>query len=427
MKGSEIEQGLLGDCYLLCALATAVKDLQVADDLIGMVFSWFFATALLLLFAAAFRSPRVLNRLNRFRATPDETYEDVGIYGVTFWADGRWRMVWVDAYVPCTSKELSLGSDRMMNGRSMASANRGRTVKRFRPLFAKMKDTKEIWTLLVEKAYAKYKGGYEAIVGGHPGEALALLTGGTAGYKMIANQGVSPQQAMLLPRPTDDFVWLTLASKLRASECFIGAGSVRPSARNAEQQEKFLKGVVPGHAYTVLDVEDCQEVVHTDELKEGEEAKVPGSVRVIKLRNPWGHGEWEGAWSDRDESWHTETGRHLARQLGERRGENQDDGSFWMELRDFTLRFATIEWCQTMKTKEEKERERLLAIETDGGVDDEKDSDSVDSDEKDGASPTGVNPKSPKRSPKKCALSPLLPCSIPCLSACTADAFPAVS
>lgn len=36
MRGSEIEQGLLGDCYLLCALATAVKDLQVADDLIGM-------------------------------------------------------------------------------------------------------------------------------------------------------------------------------------------------------------------------------------------------------------------------------------------------------------------------------------------------------------------------------------------------------
>ena len=35
MKGSEIEQGLLGDCYLLCALVTAVKDLQVADDLIG--------------------------------------------------------------------------------------------------------------------------------------------------------------------------------------------------------------------------------------------------------------------------------------------------------------------------------------------------------------------------------------------------------
>jgi hypothetical protein len=265
MKGSEIEQGLLGDCYLLCALATAVKDLQVADDLI------------------------------------DETYEDAGIYGVTFWADGRWRMVWVDAYVPCTSKELSLGSDRMMNGRSMNSTGRGRAVKRFRPLFAKMKDTKEIWTLLVEKAYAKYKGGYEAIVGGHPGEALSLITGGTTGYTLLANQSIGAQQAMLLPRPTADFVWLTLSSKLRASDCFVGAGSVRPSARNQEAQEKFLKGVVPGHAYTVMDVMELPEVVHSDEEQEaaddeeeeaeegadGAASKEPQMKQIIKLRNPW--------------------------------------------------------------------------------------------------------------------------------------------
>jgi hypothetical protein len=236
MKGSEIEQGLLGDCYLLCALATAVKDLQVADDLI------------------------------------DETYEDAGIYGVSLWVDGRWRMVWVDAYVPCTSRELSLGSDRMMNGRSMQGTGRARAMIRCRPLFAKMKDTKEIWTLLVEKAYAKLKGGYEAIVGGHPGEALALLTGGTAGYTLLANQRLGAQQAMLLPRPTDDFVWLTLSSKLSSGDCFVGAGSVRPSARNQEAQEKFLKGIVPGHAYTVLDAVECATVPHSDEEVDENEA-----------------------------------------------------------------------------------------------------------------------------------------------------------
>ena len=105
----------------------------------------------------------------------------------------------------------------MMNGRSMRSTGRGRAVKRFRPLFAKMKDTKEIWTLLVEKAYAKLKGSYEAIVGGHPGEALALLTGGTSGHTLLANQSIGAQQAMLLPRPTADFVWLTLLAPLLAA------------------------------------------------------------------------------------------------------------------------------------------------------------------------------------------------------------------
>jgi hypothetical protein len=115
-----------------------------------------------------------------------------------------------------------------------------------------------------------------------------------------------------------------------------------------------------------------------------------------------GHGEWEGKWSDRSEVWHTPTGRAMAKALGDRRGENEDDGAFWMELQDFTLRFATLEWCQTVKTQEEKQQARRLAIETDGLPDDDADGGSVDSDGKDAAaaaSPGGL--KSPKRSPKK--------------------------
>eukprot|EP01043_Picozoa_sp_COSAG02_P020373 COSAG02_NODE_1004_length_15275_cov_11.955917_7_plen_394_part_00 len=391
MKGSEIEQGLLGDCYLLCALVTAVKDLQVADDLIGTRrCAQRAAPSLHSCAVCCHIIPCVL------LCPADETYEDAGIYGVSFWVDGRWRMVWVDAYVPCTSRELSMGSDRMMNGRSMQSTGRARAVKRFRPLFAKMKDTKEIWILLVEKAYAKLKGGYEAIIGGHPGEALGLLTGGTCGHTLLANQSVGAQQAMLLPRPTDDFVWLTLSSKLAdlpnsLNGCFVGAGSVRPSVRNQEAQEKFLKGIVPGHAYTVLDVMECAKVIHSDEEDENEAPEEPGMTQIIKLRNPWGHGEWEGDWSDRSEKWHTPTGRAMARALGDRRGENDDDGAFWIELRDFTLRFATLEWCQTTKTRAQLEQEKQLEIETQEGLPDDDSGDD--------------NPKSPKRSPKRYALA----------------------
>jgi hypothetical protein len=122
---------------LLCALTTAVRDLQVADDLI------------------------------------DETFEEQGIYGVSFFVEGRWRMVWVDAYFPCTAKPLAVVRT--------SSHHRGSTTlpsrQLWRPLFARMKDTKEIWSLVVEKAYAKLKGNYSAIVGGQPSVALQLLTG----------------------------------------------------------------------------------------------------------------------------------------------------------------------------------------------------------------------------------------------------------
>ena len=150
---------------------------------------------------------------------------------------------------------------------------------------------------------------------------------------------------------------------------------------------------MPGHAYTVSDIIECAEVIHSDEEDQHETPAKPAVKQLIRLRNPWGHGEWEGDWSDRSEKWHTPTGRAIARALGDRRGENADDGSFWMELRDFTLRFATLEWCQTTKTREQKEQAQRIAIDMEGLPDD--DSGSVGSDEK----PTNV--KSPKRSPKK--------------------------
>ena len=348
MKASEIEQGAIGDCYLLSALATAVKDLQVADDLI------------------------------------DETYEDAGIYGVSLWLDGRWRMVWVDACVPCVVREMQLPAGK--------GTGRGRAVKRFRPLFARLKDTKEIWTLLVEKAYAKVKGSYEAIVGGHPGEALAMLTGGKAGFTSIISQ-----ESHLLPRPTTEFVWQTLVSKLSGASdpgagCFVGAGSVRPSARNAKAQENFLKGIVPGHAYSVLDAVEVKLAAAGEHSEEEDQETAPatGPHRLVRLRNPWGHGEWEGKWADRCDAWKTPAGRELAAQLGARRGDNDDDGSFWMHLSDFTLRFATLEWCRATKSAEEMARARRLAIVTDEG-------DSPEEDEEE----SGEGQKPPSRSPKK--------------------------
>lgn len=44
-------------------------------------------------------------------------------------------------------------------------------------------------------------------------------------------------------------------------------------------------GLVSGHAYSVIDV------VHSHGYK------------LIKLRNPWGRGEWEGDWSDKSALW----------------------------------------------------------------------------------------------------------------------------
>ncbi len=46
-------------------------------------------------------------------------------------------------------------------------------------------------------------------------------------------------------------------------------------------------GIIGGHAYSLISVVEFK---HEGEL-----------VRLLKMRNPWGKGEWTGDWSDKSE------------------------------------------------------------------------------------------------------------------------------
>lgn len=48
-------------------------------------------------------------------------------------------------------------------------------------------------------------------------------------------------------------------------------------------------GLISNHAYSIISAME----VMTDE----------GVVRLLKLRNPWGHKEWSGDWSDTSDKW----------------------------------------------------------------------------------------------------------------------------
>ena len=100
---------------------------------------------------------------------------------------------------------------------------------------------REIWPLLIEKAYAKLYGSYSAIEGGLVEKALEALTNG------------SPQNIKLRDKEVEEqYNTGELWSRMefwKQKNYLMGAGSPSGSDRDVSPM-----GIVQGHAYSILDV-----------------------------------------------------------------------------------------------------------------------------------------------------------------------------
>ena len=62
------------------------------------------------------------------------------------------------------------------------------------------------------------------------------------------------------------------------------------SSQSAETNKELEShGIVSLHAYTIRELVEFT-------ISEGR-------IRLIKMRNPWGHKEWDGEWSDKSSKW----------------------------------------------------------------------------------------------------------------------------
>ena len=57
--------------------------------------------------------------------------------------------------------------------------------------------------------------------------------------------------------------------------------------------------------------------------------------RIIKLRNPWGKGEWKGKWNDNDKNWN----KTLAKEVNMVK---KEDGIFYMDYESFMKHFSDV-------------------------------------------------------------------------------------
>eukprot|EP00698_Gefionella_okellyi_P006392 TRINITY_DN15746_c0_g1_i1.p1 TRINITY_DN15746_c0_g1~~TRINITY_DN15746_c0_g1_i1.p1 ORF type:complete len:613 (+),score=100.45 TRINITY_DN15746_c0_g1_i1:42-1880(+) len=245
-QSSILIQGQLSDCWFLGPLTALSKNRTLLDRVIG-------------------------------EATQ---YKEHGIYKFRFFRQGSWQEVYVDDLIPC------------QNGV---------------PLYVRGKDENEIWSMLCEKAYAKFCGGYTALHRGTESTALAELTGAPTQYIYLCNDQAEAR--------VSDELFAKLAQHFKEKDLM--------TITAVERRRPSSNTINAFHSYTILDI------------------RTEGSDRLMLLRNPWGESEWQGKWSRSAENWP----KPLADKL---KPSAQPAGNFWIEWDDVCANFDYVCLARTL-------------------------------------------------------------------------------
>ena len=227
---ADVSQGRLGNCWFVAAAASLCEDREL----------WM----------------KVVPDSKTASFFPDDPDDYQGIFRFRFWRFGEWVEVVIDDRLPTLDGKL---------------------------IYVRSQERHEFWSALLEKAYAKMAGSYEALDGGNAADALVDFTGGVSETVELEKKQY-PKSAALKKN---------LHKRMRKlmERNALCSGSIKVTNRD-EMEAQLDCGLVKGHAYSIL-------AVKTVALYNGE----GGSVYLVKLRNPWGAKEWTGPWSDESDEW----------------------------------------------------------------------------------------------------------------------------
>lgn len=302
---NDIKQGIVGDCWALAGIAALAEFPQ-----------------------------RIESLFHEAQLAPEGKYH-IRIFDP---CARRWNWVAVDDYIPYVIKGQEL-----------------------KPLAAQPINN-ELWVLLLEKALAKWFGGYQKLNGGVALVSLMMMCECQATHAYTQRTVFGSQwdmtqwdvaqaslrdakdrvsyQEKLLGRVTSDMLFGEV-ERADKNNFVMVAWSLKdpPQVRGRGESGELIcsDGIVKGHAYSLIGAQTC--------VADGR------TWRVVQVRNPWGdnpQAAWTGAFSDKWPGWSQYP--ELKQQLG-----IQDwgwlDGMFFMAWEDFLHRFSHMGIAATVCTR----------------------------------------------------------------------------
>lgn len=196
----DVKQGQLGDCYLLSAAAAIAREKpHLIDTLIQPV-----------------------KNKNKYRVTLNP---EIGLFGIR-----SEQTVTVTPTFPASS---SGGTPAFAKPGTRAS---GKT---------------ELWPMLIEKAYAKIMGDYNAIEDGFSGEAMQLLGGASL-------DRLDPSDW------SDNKLLSKIASALKDDSKIVTASTISDASKKKQKMLSSYPNLITSHAYSVMAVDQKNGTIDLD-------------------------------------------------------------------------------------------------------------------------------------------------------------------
>ncbi|KAI2602543.1 cysteine proteinase [Hypoxylon sp. NC1633] len=232
--------------------------------------------------------------------------EQVGAYGFVFHRDGEWISEIIDDKLFLTKPDFD---ESFLERILWEDRERINSEEQYRKAYqsgsgalymAQCEHENETWLPLLEKAYAKAHGDYAAIEGGFTGEGIEDLTGGVTSELYTTD---------ILDK---EYFWKEELMKVN-DQFLFGCSTGMWGGGWGDR-----KGIVELHAYSIMKAVDID------------------GQRLVLLKNPWGKGEWKGAWSDGSKEWTADWLLKLNHRFG-------DDGNFWISYNDLLRKYQAFD------------------------------------------------------------------------------------